>query len=412
MYRITGTAGKSPWSFALGLAMLIAPGSVHAQNFTVLYSFQISGAGGYQPAATMISDKAGNLYGTTALGGSGYGTVFKLAPDGTETVLYAFKGGSDGFAPAASLLMDAAGNLYGTTQEGGGTGCTNNLGCGTVFKLAPDGTETMLHAFTGGSDGAYPVGSLIADKAGNLYGTALDGGMSGCNGNGCGVAFRISPAGTETVLHTFGMKANDGVNPAAGLITDKKGNLYGTTSGGGDRCSPDGCGTVFELTKKGKENVLYSFADGNDGAIPAAPLVFDKQGNLYGTAEFGGDTGCALGGGCGTVFKLAPDGALTVVHAFNGSDGDQPQAGLTIDKAGNLYGTTYYGGGTGCSGSGCGTVFEVTPAGVETVLYAFTDMSDGGAPRGGLLLSGKSILYGTAAFGGSGSGGVVFKLTN
>jgi uncharacterized repeat protein (TIGR03803 family) len=385
----------------------MVPGGAEAKGFSVLYSFTLSGANGSTPMSGLIFDKSGNLYGTTQTGGSGHGTVFKLAPDGAETALYAFKGGSDGSTPMASLLMDAAGNLYGVTEQGGGSGCSFNLGCGTVFKLSPNGSETMLHAFTGGSDGATPLGTLIMDKAGNLYGTADQGGAGGCNGYGCGVAFKISPAGTETVLHTFGQKADDGASPTAGLIADKKGNLFGTTSVGGANCNPGGCGTVFELTLSGKEKVLYSFTGGNDGAIAGGGLVFDTKGNLYGTTEFGGGTGCD-DSGCGAVFKLTSDGVITVLHDFNGSDGQAPQMTLILDKSGDLYGTTY-GGGGGC---GCGTVFEIAPDGTDTVLYAFTGMNDGAGPYGALLLEGKSTLYGTASVGGSGDGGVVFAITN
>ena len=197
----------------------------------MLHSFTDGNDGGY-PYVRLIKDAAGNLYGTTASGGAdGAGTVFRLAPDGTETILYSFTGGSDGSNPVAGLIKDAKDNLYGTTFAGG----TNNAGA--VFKLAPDGTETVLHSFTGGKDGINPYARLIKDAAGNFYGTTYAGGA-----DGAGTVFKVAPGGTETILHSF-TGGSDGSNPVAGLIANKKGHLFGTTQLGG----ADGSGTVFEL---------------------------------------------------------------------------------------------------------------------------------------------------------------------
>ena len=332
-------------------------------TLTVLHSF--IGSDGEQPFAGLIADAEGNLHGTTWGGGAnGRGTVFQLDTSGTLTVLYSFTGGSDGQRPVTGLLADAAGNLYGTAHSGG------DGRYGTVFQLDPSGTLTVLYSFTGGSDGQYPDSGLIADAAGNLYGTTREGGdLASCNGpntHGCGTVFQLDLSGSLTVLHRFA--GSDGSRPLnwAGLIADEAGNLYGTTSAGGDRTSCaaqfiEGCGTVFQLTPSGVLTVLHSFTGGSDGGDPTAGLIADAAGNLYGTTLEGGTTGsCNRPYGCGTVFQLTPSGTLTVLHSFTGSDGASPEAGLLADAAGNLYGTTHSGGaGTSCV-QGCGTVFELT----------------------------------------------------
>ncbi|HTV34519.1 MAG TPA: choice-of-anchor tandem repeat GloVer-containing protein, partial [Methylocella sp.] len=225
---------------------------------------------------------------------SNAGTVFKLAPDGTETVLHAFKGSpSDGSNPSAGLIFDSSGNLYGTTHIGG------VAELGTVFKLAPDGTETVLHSFEGPGDGIYPVAGLIFDSSSNLYGTTVNGGAT----LAAGAVFKLAPDGTETVLHSF-RGHGDGANPFAGLIADSQGNLYGTTPSGGSSNCGAGCGTVFKLAPDGTSyKVLYTFAGGSDGFYPYAGLIADSQGNLYGTTTGGGANDSN-----GTVFKLTGTG--------------------------------------------------------------------------------------------------------
>jgi uncharacterized repeat protein (TIGR03803 family) len=229
--------------------------------------------------------------------------VFKLAPDGTETVLHAFAGAAagDGCFPYAGLIADSAGNFYGTTVVGGSAACDSGFGCGTVFRVAPDGTETVLHAFAGGSDGMNPLGGLVADPSGNLYGTTQAGGEN-CN-PGCGTAFKVATDGTETILHIF-VGGSDGSFPNAGLALDKTGNLYGATqSGGSTRCRKrPGCGTVFELTSNGTETILHSFEAHKSGVAPLAP-VLDKGLSVFGTTYLGGNTD-ACSHGCGVVFKL------------------------------------------------------------------------------------------------------------
>ncbi len=399
VYGTTFAGGASD----AGVVFKLSPGG----TYTVLHSFS-RGSDGRFPLAGLVADSSGNLYGTTdegggsGCGGVGCGVVFKLSPGGTETVLHSFSGGSDGSVPNGGLIADSSGNLYGTTEEGG-TGCLGN-GCGTVFKLSPDGTETALYTFTGGSDGANPLAGLIADSSGNLYGTTAFGGASGN-----GVVFKLSPSGTETVLHAFSGFPSDGGTPEGGLIADSSGNLYGTTAIGG----ASGNGVVFKLSASGTEPVLYSLKGGSDGGTPVAGLIADSGGNLYGTTFAGGASNS------GVVFKLSPSGTETVLHSFSAapSDGTNPRSGLIADSSGNLFGTTQEGGALGgvCP-SGCGMVFKVTPSGTETVLYAFTGGSDGANPLAGLIADSIGNLYGTASRGG-GSGcpstgcGTVFKLT-
>jgi uncharacterized repeat protein (TIGR03803 family) len=388
------------------LATLLPIGAAHAGGFSVLYSFQ-GGKDGSMPDGTLIADPSGNLYGTTYAGGinrcrvTGYrcGTVFKLAADGTENVLYRFTGRDNGIGPVGGVIRDSSNNLYGTTSGGPFGEGTN----GNVFEIASDGSETTLSSFPEG--GGDPSDSLLSLN-GALYGTAGTGGTGANCTHGCGVLFKLTTGGAETVLHQFG-NGNDGEYPAANVISDASGNLFGTTFAGG----ANGYGTVFKLTASGTESVLYSFAGSNDGIFPYGGLVADPSGDLYGTTETGGGNGCFSGNGCGTVFEIAPDGSETVLYRFaGGTDGGNPYAGLIRDKAGNLYGTTFAGGGDGCQfGSGCGTVFEISAAGVEKILYAFSGKSDGANPYGGLLMK-ENALYGTTTGGGSTGNGVVFKI--
>lgn len=393
--------------FALAMGIGVGfPGAPASAAGTVLHAFQ-GGTDGQVPQAALIIDDAGNLYGTASGGGANYGgIIFKLAPDGTETVLYSFGAGNDGSDPVDGLTKDSAGNFYGTTQYGG------RDFWGTIFRLAPDGTETVIHTFIG-SDGAWPEGGLIEDGSGNLYGTTSSGGVN-CSGFGCGVVFKLASDGTETTLYAFeGLR--DGSTPQAGLLIDSAGNLYGTTRLGGEIGAHGcgiiaGCGTVFRLAPDGTERVLHAFAAGSDGTEPVAGLTEDSQGNFYGTTEYGGGSGCG-GSGCGTVFRLAPDGTETVLYSFKGgSDGSNPSAGVVIDKSGNLYGTTTYGGRPSCGKSrgfdGCGTVFKLTPNGTETKLIAFSGET-GKYPNAALLLK-NGRLYGTASGGGAQGLGTAF----
>jgi uncharacterized repeat protein (TIGR03803 family) len=380
-----------------------------AYKETVLHSFTGS-PDGASSWAGLTQDQAGNLYGTTHDGGRpGQGTVFKVTANGKETVLYSFGVYPDAAHPQAVLVRDAAGNLFGTTTYYGGA-----FLWGAVFKVTKARKETVLYSFSGGTDGGYPTGGVVQDAAGNLFGTTVDGGEgSGCYYGGCGTAFKLNATGKETVLYSF-TAGMDGASPAAGLVRDSLGDVYGTTYYGGNAmCNKggnSGCGTVFKVTKSGKETALYAFTGGTDGAYPYADLLPDAKGNLYGTTSEGGDLNCTPPYGCGTVFKLTQAGKLTVLHRFTGGvDGSVPNGGLTRDAAGNLY---------GASGGGNGRVFKLTQAGKLIVLYRFSGGVDGAGPNGGLIRDAAGNLYGTTMGGGDLNCnlngivgcGVVFKL--
>jgi uncharacterized repeat protein (TIGR03803 family) len=350
---------------------------------TVLYNFT-GGADGSGSFAGVIQDWAGNLYGTTANGGTGgAGVVFKVDPRGRETVLHSFTGGADGGYSYAGLVQDWAGSLYGTASIGG------SGGAGVVFKIDQRGRETVLFNFTGGADGGYPYGPLIQDFAGNLYGAASGGGPAGV-----GLIFKLDPHGHETVLYNFTGGA-DGAYPNA-VIQDLLGNLYGTTSGGGGAA---GAGVVFKLDRRGRETTLYSFTGGSDGGYPYAVVVEDWAGNLYGTASSGGATNQ------GVVFKVDQRGNETVLHSFaGGADGAYPYGSLIIDFAGNLYGDASYAGT-----ANAGVVFKVDQRGNETVTYTFPG-TDGSNPVGGVIQDASGNFYGTTAGGGPVNQGVIFKV--
>ncbi len=406
--RLLWSLGGAAIATAISLAF-ITP-ALAADKEKVIYSFKGANDEGF-PYSGLIFDPAGNLYGTTCGGGSEiyYGTAYKLTPTKAGgwkiDVLHIFTGATDGSCPRAGLIRDKAGNLYGTTTAGGNLNFCNGLGCGTVFELSPTShgmwKETVLYSFTDGNDGGYPYAGVIFDRAGHLYGTTHNGGQSGA-----GVAFELSRKSNgrwhEKVIHTF--NGADGQYPYADLIFDRAGNLYGTASEGGL-----GYGTAFKLTRSSsgwQETTLYSFTYGADGGIPLAGLVMDGQGNLYGTASGGGTAGNGL------VFELTPSSSgwtEKVLYSFNGdNDGRYPHAGLVFDAAGNLYGTNFYGGTVD------GTVFELSPGSQgwsETVLYSFTGGADGGEPEAGVILNKAGNLYGTASVGGALGWGCVFRLT-
>ncbi len=439
---------------ALAATVGIATAGANRLSVLYFFCQQTNCADGAQPDGPLVADSAGNLYGTTGAGGStncfdGCGTVFRLAPDGTETVLHAFcsKDAScpDGEYPQSPLILDSFGNLYGTTASGGLTNCFE--GCGTVFKLAPDGTETVLYSFcsrSGCADGAGPSGGVIMDRRGNLYGTTGTGGTVGtsCNQYGCGTVFKLAPDGKEKVLYSFCSQDScaDGFYPNGGLVRDRDGNLYGTTPYGGANsynCAylfgGNFCGTIFKVSPTGVETVLYSFCSSpncSDGAEPAAGVVLDKNGNLYGTATAGGtlNQNCPSGvneiGSCGVVFELEPDSMETVLYAFcaqaNCTDGDFPFAGVTLkyNESGiTLYGTAEHGGAhPGITGEGAGVVYSLS-GGTEKVLHSFcslTNCADGDLPQSGVIREGGS-LFGTTLAGGKrkekiGGAGTIYEL--
>jgi uncharacterized repeat protein (TIGR03803 family) len=423
--NLYGTTGLSAYShgdylYPAGSVFELTP----ASSGWIETIHQFRPVDGGAPQANIVSDAAGNLYGTTAgYGTSENGSVFELSSGSkgtwTRTLLYNFKGGKDGSFPYAGLVFDEVGNLYGTTEKGGS-------GSGTVFELSPVGggkwAEKIIYAFQGyPTDGGSPVAGLVFDPAGNLYGTTQLGGSLGYCGYGCGTVFKLTASSgggwTETMIYQFNDISNGAIFPTAGLALDSAGNLYGTASQGGL-----GFGVVFELSPSPggtwNESVLYTFTGGADGGSPVAGVIFDSVGNLYGTTESGDYYRCP--NGCGVVFELSPGSGNnwteSVLHSFSGKDGDYPTAGLIFDRAGNLYGTTAYGGTVASSCPyGCGLAFKLTPnhegGWTESVLNSFTGERDGANPLAGLLLDAAGNLYGTASGGGRANAGVVFEVT-
>jgi uncharacterized repeat protein (TIGR03803 family) len=385
--------------------------SAVAQRYQVVHSFTGGSDGGTPVFVQLLRDYAGNLYGTTSVGGThNSGTVFRLSANGNETVLYNFTGGTDGASPVSGLIEDAAGNFYGTTLNGGQSCSSSGNGCGVIYKLNSAGTLSLLYTFLGvqnNSDGALPQDSLLLDFNGNLFGTTSSGGIGTTDcPNGAGTAFELTPSGTswtETQQYTFLCTATGGSYPYAPLITNFEGDFYGATTGGGN-CGGSGdapCGIVFELVPGSdgwSQNLVYSFSGGMDGAEVMSALVRDSDFNLYGATELGGAYGE------GTVFRINAYGK-TILHNFSGSDGAYPVGGLARDAAGNLYGTTSEGGS-----AHVGTVFELDPYGNLSTLHTFAGGVDGAYPKGTLLLS-QEILYGTTTMGGLSDQGTVFQLS-
>jgi uncharacterized repeat protein (TIGR03803 family) len=395
--------------------MLVTADASATSKFKVLYSFKDT-PDGSMPVAAVAFDGSGNLYGTTQQGGLDHdGTVFELSPgpgEWSESVLHSFSDGDDGAYPDGGLFVDTSGNLYGTTSLGGSGQCS--VTCGTVFEMSPTGNggwaESMLHNFNG-TDGANPTANLIVGKDGAFYGTTQAGGA-----HGEGTVFRLvkEPDGTwsETVVYSFTGQGVDGAAPMAGLLRGSSGNLYGTTYVGGAYKK----GTVFEVSRgsKGKwtERLLHSFGR-QDGSYPQAEgLTMDAAGNLYGVCPNGGPDGN------GSVFRLAhrPHGrwALTILYDFpRHKDGWGPVGTLVWDAKGNLYGVTAAGGNTTCE-DGCGTVFKLSRRASGKWRYGVVyrlDVQDGEQPVAGLIWDAKGNLYGTAIYGGEHGSGTVFEVT-
>jgi uncharacterized repeat protein (TIGR03803 family) len=362
--------------------------SAEANTFKTVHSFR-GGRNGDSPYSALTLDGQGNLYGTTKVGGAkscndgqGCGTVFRITPDGTTTIVYTFKGGSDGAYPTAAVVLGLDGAVYGTTSSGGANDVCE--GCGTVFRVSADGQETVLHTFSGEEHGATPTGSLAFDDNGNLYGTTEYGGTLGSRGYG--TVFKLTPDGKETTLHAFQNDGHDGVYPIANIVRDKSRNIYGTTYIGGK----DDRGTVFKLAPDGTETILHWFGSGFDGTFACSDLTIDKKGNVYGTTAGGG------GASAGTVFKVAPDGTETVLHSFESFvDGQSPIGGVVLDGNGNLYGTT---GGDRLSNFG--SAYRLSADGTVTVLHTFGNGKDGNYPVATLAGDGFGNFYGTTVIGG------------
>jgi uncharacterized repeat protein (TIGR03803 family) len=396
-------------------------GVASAAQESLLYSFGTGGSTeGFVPYGSLVQGSDGNFYGTTNSGGGllNNGTVFRVTPGGVETVLHSFNEpgsatyGADGYLPVAGLILASDGNFYGTTEMGGPSNSVG--GTGTVFRISATDNyaETVLYYFTGdggvpgSKDGAHPEAGLIEGSDGNFYGTTFLGGTYNQ-----GTVFKVTPSGNETVLYSFQGNVSgstDGAQPQAGVIFGRDGNLYGTTYQGGTH----NLGTVFQLTPSGIETVLHSFAKAiggaSDGGYPTAGLVQGNDGNFYGTTSVGGATNG------GTVYRITPGGEETVIYSFseaqNSTDGYGPAAGLILASDGNFYGTTKDGGV-----DDPGTVFKITPDGVETVVHSFLNgTTDGQFPQGGVLQAADGNFYGTTLSGGAygGGAGAVFRLSN
>jgi uncharacterized repeat protein (TIGR03803 family) len=381
-----------------------------ASSTKLIYSFAGDDDGEYTDTELVI-DRAGNLYGTSVQGGAfGGGTVFRVTTGGVHTVLYNFTGGADGGEPYKGVTLDAEGNLYGTTVAGGGGSCDG--GCGVVFKLTKAGetwTQSVIHTFTGGDDGAGPGSPVAFDKYGNMYGTTPIG---GANGSGVVYQLRLNGSGgwNFEVIHAFVGGPGVTGGSAGGLLVSPSGRkIYGTCTVGG----ANGVGYVYEISRHAATwqfTTLYSFKDYPDGALPYSGLIADKMGNLYGTTYYAGENDL------GTVYQLRHhDGTWTesVLYSFKGGpDGDSPIGTLAGDAEGNLYGTTSDGGSIGCN---CGTIFKLTPglngAWTETVAYRFL-----GAPRpafayNGMVGDGAGNFYGATVHGGRSDEGAIYKFT-
>lgn len=388
-----------------------------AQTETLLHQFTGSPDGANPSAGPVL--KGTSLYGTTYEGGgvsgsgnTGYGIVYAVSTTtGKETILHTFtvnpQAPYDGLEPLGGVTV-YKGNFYGTTVAGG---MQNGGGYGTIYKIVKSGkqyVETVLYAFSGGLDGANPeYGTLVFDKAGNLYGTSLGGAYG--NGN----VFKLAPNGKLTTLHSFYQAGGDGYAPDSGVALDAKGNIYGAAPGGGAY----GYGILYEITAAGQYSILYNFTGGADGNTPRSALVY-RSGKLYGTAQAGG-AGCTWG--CGVIYEYTlakgkKAGYETVLYTFAGvPDGAFPMYGtLVFDKQGNIYGTTE-GGGNNNGATNLGTVYKLAPDGTMTILYNFDQQPDGMSPMGGVALDTKGNIYATAAYGGNNGGeyggGTVVKIT-
>lgn len=394
-----GIAGSVAFMFVL---LLFAATSqvAQSQTYKVIYNFTAQGTDGATPYSGPILDEQGNLYGTTYLGGSlGSGTVYRLSPNGsgwTHTTLYNLKGQTDGAGPAFGSLVKASGRfLFGTTEGGGYFG--------TAFAVcACPQREYVIHSFGKGKDGAQPIGGLVLDRSGNLYGTTSEFGAYGF-----GNVFELTPSGntvTETILYSF-VGGNDPINPAAGVTLDARGDLYGTASLGG----AFGYGAVYKLSRSGstwKETVLYNFQNGDDGANPVGGVILDKAGNIYGTTFDGG-----VNGG-GTVWEMSPSASgwtFNTIYSFVGLYGG-PYNKLTLDADGTLYGFTNADGA-----NGLGSIFKLTPNSngwTYTDLHDFAGGSDGLLPYGSVAVDANGNVFGTASVGGTDNQGLVFEITH
>jgi uncharacterized repeat protein (TIGR03803 family) len=384
----------SPGLALLAAAVLtIAPvADSSAAKYTTLYSFTGIGQGS-GPGGKPLLDAKGDIFGTTQYAGGGYpGTIYSFSASSVFTVLHTFQAAPDGAEPIAGVVANSAGDLYGTTTGGG------SANVGSVFRIGALGANYRLDSFHFLS-GANLTSGLVLDAAGNLYGMATQGGA-----NKLGTVYKVQPDGEISVLHSFTGGA-DGQNPLGGsLAQDSAGNLYGTTSNGG----ANGYGVIFKVTPAGEETVIYTFNSKNNGCFePNNSLAIDTAGNLYGSTSHGGGE---FGQGC--VYRFSPDAALTVLHVFGANNsgtagGAYPLAGVTLDAQGNIYGVTTLGGY-----DNAGTIYRITPTGQYTVLYSFTNGSDGaGNFASELAITPTGALLGVDGVGGTYGYGNLFTIT-
>ncbi|HEX4119960.1 MAG TPA: choice-of-anchor tandem repeat GloVer-containing protein [Verrucomicrobiae bacterium] len=372
-----------------------------AGAFAPVASF-LGGVDGNDPMAPLVEGPNNTFYGTTYDGGNdGKGVIFEVTAGGAFNPIYSFTNGADGGFPYAGLTLGTDGNFYGECITGG----SNDSG--VLFKMTPQGAFTALHSMKSSTDGYHPMGGLVEGTNGNFYGTANVGGISLPPQylTPSGTIFEMTPGGQVTNLHTF-TNGIDGGNPQSGLTLGSDGNFYGTTTTGGKQPpvfppATNWLGTIFKITPDGVLTQLYKFTNGADGGVPRSTLVQVANGNFYGTASTGGGKNHY-----GTIFEITPGGAFTPLYAFtNGIDGAAPVAGLTQGPDGNLYGTASSGGAYGY-----GTIFDITTNGTFTVLYSFFGTNDGSTPMAALLLGTDGNFYGTASLGGLSDSGTVFEL--
>ena len=393
----------------LGAATWLATIAGAASTTKLIYSFGGNSDGEYTDTE-LVMDSGGNLYGTSVQGGTfGGGTVFQVTPSGVHTVLYDFTGGADGGEPYKGVTLDAQGNLYGTAVTGGGGSCEG--GCGVVFKLTNSGgtwTQSVIHTFTGGNDGSGPGSPVAIDRLGNVYGTTPTG---GANAMGVVYQLRLDASGQWNlrVIHTFTGGTDGGGGSASRLLIDAARNLYGVCTVGG----ANGLGTVFEMSPRQgtwQFATLYAFKDSPDGALPYGGVISDRAGNLYGTTYYAGVHDL------GTVYKLTHNHGTwseSVLYSFKGgADGASPISSLAADAAGNLYGTTSDGGAAAC---GCGVIFKMTRGATgkwtESVAYRFPGSPSPGFAYNGMVGDAAGSFYGATVHGGSDNDGAVYKFT-
>jgi uncharacterized repeat protein (TIGR03803 family) len=402
--------------FGLLLLSFLSANNASAQTYKSIYVFADSNGTTGISANSVIADQAGNLYGTTSGGGAfGFGTIFRLSAAGKETVLYSFTGGADGGNPQAALVRDTAGNLYGTAQRYGSSKCPSDLstGCGTIFQLSRTGTLVILHSFTG-PDGLEPTGSLVLDAKGNIYGTTVLGGnnpnctTSSPYPDGCGTVFKLTKnaAGKwhETILYSFGGDG-DGWQPSGGVLLDASGVLFGATASGDSGCSMGvaaACGNVYELTHSGNTwtHTVLYTFTGDTDGAQPSSGLIQDP-----DGNLYGVTNLGGDFGFGTIFKIDVNHNKTTLHSFTGVGGAYPFADLVRDAVGNLCGTTTEGGT-----SKVGTVFKLDAKGTFTVLHNFQGGNDGAYPYSTLFQDKNGNLFGATVLGGSKGQGMLFDI--